>query len=130
MREYAILFCRFSVFACLDDKHKVKVGEPGFLAAAAEGGRQVLVYSSTSFEVGNHDFAKFTITPTVSFLVDITDNIAGSWVTGKVHVLFNDTTFQPSSPSGHAREVISILGERAIDYPVPLLYTDGGPTTV
>ena len=36
MREYAILFCRFSVLACLDDKHKVKVGEPGFPVAAAE----------------------------------------------------------------------------------------------
>ena len=56
MREYAILFRRFSVFACLDDKHEVKVGEPGFPVAAAERGRQVLVHSSTSFEVGDHDF--------------------------------------------------------------------------
>lgn len=43
MREYAVLFRRFSVFACLDDiKHKVKVGEPNYLVAAAECGRQVL----------------------------------------------------------------------------------------
>ena len=38
MREYAILFGRFSVFACLDDKHKVKVGEPGFPVAEVERG--------------------------------------------------------------------------------------------
>ena len=89
MREYAILFRRSSVFACLDDKHKVKVGEPGFPVAAAERGRQVLVHSSTSFEVGNHDFTKTSITPSVSFLVDIPDDITGSWYAGQVHVLFN-----------------------------------------
>ena len=127
MREYAILFGRFSVLACLDDKHKVKVGEPGFPVAAAERGRQVLVRSSTSFEVGDHDFTKTSITPSVSFLVDIPDDITGSWYTGQVHVLFKDTTFEPSSPSRHGTEVVSILGERAIDYPVVFLYTDGGP---
>ena len=68
MREYAILFRRFSAFACLDDKHKVKVGEPGFPVAAAERGRQVLVHSSTSFEV---DFTKISIIPSVSFDVVI-----------------------------------------------------------
>ena len=98
MCEYAIVFHRFLIFACL----------PGFLVTAAERGQQVLVHLSTSFEVGDHDFAKFTITPLVSFLVDIPDNIAkftitpsvsflmdmpdtcniaGSWYTGKVHVL-------------------------------------------
>ena len=127
MREYAILFRRFSVLACLDDKHKVKVGEPGFPVAAAERGRQVLVRSSTSFEVGDHDFTKTSITPSISFLVDIPDDITGSWYTGQVHVLFKDTTFEPSSPSRHGTEVVSILGERAIDYPVVFLYTDGGP---
>ena len=127
MREYAILFHRFSGFACLDDKHKVKVREPGFPVAAAERGRQVLVHSSTSFEVGDHDFAKFTITPSVCFLVDIPDSIAGSWYTGKVHVLFKDTTFEPSSPCSHATEVISILGERAVGYPVLFLYTECRP---
>ena len=43
MRQYAVLFCRLSVFACLDDKHKVKVGEQNYPVAAAERGRQVLV---------------------------------------------------------------------------------------
>ena len=127
MREYAILFHRFSVFACLDDKHKVKVGEPGFPVAAAERGRQVLVHSSTSFEVGDHDFTKSSITPSVTFLVDIPDDIAGSWYAGQVHVLYKDTIFEPSSPSRHGTEIVSILGERAIDYPVLFMYTDGGP---
>lgn len=36
MREHAI-------FACIDDKHRVKVGEPDFPVASAERGRQVIV---------------------------------------------------------------------------------------
>lgn len=63
MREYALLLRRFSQFACLEDKHKVKVGEPNFPIASAERGRQVLVHSSTTFEVGDHDFAKMSIVP-------------------------------------------------------------------
>ena len=122
MREYAILFHRFSAFACLDDKHKVKVGEPGFPIVAAERGRQVLVHSSTSFEVGDHDFTKISIIPSVSFDVEIPDNISGSWYTGQVHVLFKDSTFEPSSPSRHGTEIASILGEGAIDYPMLFMY--------
>ena len=59
--------------------------------------------------------------------MDIPDDIAGSWYAGQVHVLCKDTTFEPSSPSRHGTEIISILGEKAIDYPVLFLYTDGGP---
>ena len=101
MCEYAITFSRFSVFACLYDKHKVKVGEPGLPVAAAERGRQVLVHSSTFFDVGDPNFTKSSITPPVSFLVDIPDDIVGSWYAGQVYVLFKDTTctFEPSSPS-------------------------------
>lgn len=68
IREYAILFHRFSVFACLN-KHE---GELGFLVVAAEHGRQVLVHSS--FEVGDHNFTILQKTSIlVSFLVDIPD---------------------------------------------------------
>ena len=36
MREYALLFKSQSLFICLDDKHRLKVGEPNFPVAAAE----------------------------------------------------------------------------------------------
>ena len=36
MREYALLFKEHSVFLSIDDKHKVKVGEPNCPVAAAE----------------------------------------------------------------------------------------------
>lgn len=41
-------------------------------------------------------------------------------------MLFKDTTFEPSSPSPHGTEIVCILGERGIAYPVVFLYTDGG----
>ena len=37
--ECAIRFKEHSLFLCIDDKHKAKVGEPGYPVAAAERGR-------------------------------------------------------------------------------------------
>ncbi len=50
IREYAVLFRDSSVFVCLGDKHRVKVGEPGTPVAAVERGKQVLVSMSQSFQ--------------------------------------------------------------------------------
>lgn len=59
-REFAVKFRDFSCFVCLDDKHKIKVGEPYCPLAAAEHGRKlrVLVGSGATFEVSDHDFSK------------------------------------------------------------------------
>ena len=40
MREMSVLFREHSVFVCLDNKHRCKIGEPSFSVAAAE--RRVL----------------------------------------------------------------------------------------
>ena len=45
LRKCVLRFREFCVFACADDKHQVKVGEPSCLVAVAERGRQVLVRS-------------------------------------------------------------------------------------
>ena len=52
MREYALLLRNHCSFICVDDKHKVKVGEPGFAVASAERGRRVPVRSDEFFMVG------------------------------------------------------------------------------
>ena len=82
-------------FVCIDDKHTIKVGEPGFPLAAAEGGCEVIVSTSNTFVVGDHDFSKFKITPSVTLLVDIPDTIQGSFYTGQVFIGL--TVFEPSS---------------------------------
>lgn len=53
----------------MDDKHKVKCGEPNYPIAAAERGKQVIVGPNQVMAVGDHDFTKSTITPSVNLLV-------------------------------------------------------------
>jgi len=43
LREHAVMIRDMSVFVCMDDKHRIKVGEPGVPVATAERGRRVLV---------------------------------------------------------------------------------------
>ena len=64
-REHSILLRDQSVFASLDDKHQIKVGEPGFPVAAAECGRRVLVSHDTTFEVRDHAFTCMSIVPSL-----------------------------------------------------------------
>ena len=79
-------FNRNTTFVSMDDKHKVKVGEPGCPLAAVERGRQVLVGLDTVFQVADHDLSRFTLTPSVIFASDIPYSIDGSFYEGQVHV--------------------------------------------
>ena len=47
MREYAIKVKEHCLFVCLDDKHRLKIGEPGCPVAAMERGKRVLVKKGT-----------------------------------------------------------------------------------
>lgn len=51
LREYAVLFWDSSLFLCLDDKHRVKLGEPIVPVVAAERGKKVIISTSHSFQV-------------------------------------------------------------------------------
>ena len=82
MREYALMVREHCLFVCLDDKHKIKVGEPGFPVATAERGRRVLVRADEFFTVGDHDFTKFSLIPSVAFILDIPLQISDSWYSG------------------------------------------------
>ena len=84
MRDYASKFREISIFACIEDKHRIKLPEPGFPVAAAERGRQVIVSNHDTFAVGDHDFCKFSLIPSVILLVDIPESIEGSWYAGDV----------------------------------------------
>ena len=122
MREHAR-------FLFIDDKHRAKVGEPGFPAMAAAGrGRQVIVAHDTSFEVGDHDFTKFSLIPSVVLQVDIPENVSESWYHGQVTVTLKDAAFEPSSLMRHTTELSKLLEGDA--KPIFFLYSDGGPTTV
>ncbi len=57
MNNYAVLNREISLFISLDDKHKVKVGEPGNPVAAVERGRRVIVNGQDTLVVGDHNFS-------------------------------------------------------------------------
>lgn len=124
-REYAVHFKEHSAFLCIDDKHRAKVGEPGYPVAAAERGRRVIVARGTSFQVGDHDFTKFSVVPSVVLNVDIPDSVAQSWYRGKVTVTLKEAALEPSSPFRHAAELSHLLAQDP--KPILFLYSDGGP---
>ena len=70
LKELTITFYEHTTLDCLDDKHKIKVGEPGFPVAAIDRGKQVLVGINISFEVGDHDFTNAKLTPSVALVCD------------------------------------------------------------
>ena len=128
IREYAIICRDFCNFICLDDKHRVKVGEPEVPVAAVERGRQVLVSKNERMVVADHDFTKFSLIPSVIFQVNIPEEISETWYTGQVYIGFKDAVFEPSSPIRHAAELYSVLSSTSTStLPVLFLYTDGGP---
>ena len=126
MWEYSVTYKDLSSFVCLDDKHWIKCGEPGYPVAAAEWGRCVVVSKSESFEVGDHDFCKFSIIPSVSLLINIPESIECSWYEGKVYVAYNDAIYESSSPIWHAAELHSILLTKIGSKSILFVYTDGG----
>ena len=71
MREMSVLHRDIAHLVSIDDKHKIKVGEPGYPLAAAERGKQVLVGSNQVMAVGDHDFSKSTLTPSVHMIVSM-----------------------------------------------------------
>ena len=127
MREYALKFRSQSLLICLDDRHHLKVGEPNFPVAAAERVRRVIFSLHEEFQVGDHDFTRFSIIPSVIFRIDIPKSIEESWYDGQVCVTFKEVVFQSSSPMRHGTELNSWLTTEIGDKSIMFLYTDGGP---
>ncbi|PKY58409.1 hypothetical protein RhiirA4_449266, partial [Rhizophagus irregularis] len=127
LKELAITFKDYSWLVFMDDKHRCKVGEPGYPVAAVERGKQVIVSCNKSFVVSDHDFTKCGIIPSVTMFCDIPMNIEDSFYQGKVYAGLKDPIFQPSSPMRHNSELYNLLANDKQQNPFLLIYTDGGP---
>lgn len=125
-KDFAWTFQEFATFVSSDDKHTVKIGEPGLPVAAVERGKEVICSMDRKFAVADHDFTKFSFSPSVHFIIDIPENIDWSFYTGVVNVGLKENAFQASSAPQHATELSSIL-KNVETKPLLLLYTDGGP---
>ena len=126
-REYALLVRDHAIFVCIDDKHRIKVGEPDAPVSSAERGRHVIVHSGTSLQSSDHDFTTFSIIPSVILLCEIPSEISGSWYDGDVKVMFKEGAFEPSSPLRHSAELANTIFGQVITKPVLFIYSDGGP---
>ncbi len=128
LREFAIQFGEHTAFVSQDDKHFVKVGEPGNPVAAVDRGRQVVVARDIAMAVSDHDFTKSKIIPSVSLVSEIPEDINQSFYTGQVCVTLKEGIFEPSSCLRHCRELLDVLeSTRQHMKPILCLYTDGGP---
>lgn len=83
--------------------------------------------SAKKLAVADRDFTKFSLTPSVSFLIEIPEKITESFYTGRAFVGLKDNAFQPSSPIRHMTELKGVLRAVNDTHPILLLYTDGGP---
>ena len=125
LREFSIAYHDYSTLVSMDDKHVVKIGEPGYPVSGLERGKQVLVSPATHFTVGDHDFTKISLVPSVIFMVNIPESMGGTLYHGKVLVGLKDSTFQSLSSIRHARELKGLQSSGDTN-PIVLLYTDGG----
>ena len=130
LKEFAAKFRNICSLVCLDDKHMLKVGEPDFPVAAVDRGKRVLVAKDTALSVGDHDFTKVKIVPSVALVVEVPEAVSDSFYNGQVVVTLKEAAFQPSSAIRHSAELLSTLKVcqvNGIISPVLALYTDGGP---
>ena len=97
--------------------------------ASTERGRQVIVHSGTWLEAADHDFTKFSITPSMFLVCDIPEEVPGSWYTGEVIVMLKEGAFQPSCPLRHSTELSNILRDRVQHKPIFFVIQMGALTT-
>ncbi|KAI8487989.1 hypothetical protein Bbelb_344370 [Branchiostoma belcheri] len=84
LKSFAVKFREYTALVFMDDKHGIKVGEPGYPVAAVGRGKSVLVSRDTVFAVADHDFTKLKITPSVTLGCDIPESESDSFYRGKV----------------------------------------------
>jgi hypothetical protein len=126
-KEMAILLKMNSWLIFMDDKHRCKIGEPGYPVAAVERGKQVIVSKNKIFKVADNDFTKCGIISSVTILCNIPNIIDESFYHGQVYISLKDPIFQPSDSLRHMTELYKILNNTNENKPYLFLYTDGGP---
>ncbi|KAK6182623.1 hypothetical protein SNE40_010265 [Patella caerulea] len=62
LKEFCVKFRDFCTVLCINDKHQVKLGEPGFPIACTDRGRAAVVHvpSQEQHSAGDHDFSQLS----------------------------------------------------------------------
>ena len=118
-KEYAVLHRERALFISVDDKHRLKIGEPGFPVAAVDRGKQVIVSMDSAMKVADHDFTKSSLIPSGQFIVDIPESSNESFHSGDVHIGLKDAAFESSSGMRHSAELYRTLVNINLSYKCP-----------
>ena len=113
------------VFACMDDKAKVPIGEPGEPTSTNVSNRPTLAVRSHLPTAMDHDHTRGSFTPS-SILHSEIPSEGCSFYHGQVDVLLKDSVFAPSNPFLHVAEWTASMALDKIHPPIVFLYTDGG----
>ena len=68
-------------------------------------GKKVLVSVNKPFMVGDHDFTRSSLTPSVALFIEIPESTNGSFYHGQVCVGIKDSVFEASSTYRHTAEL-------------------------
>jgi len=117
LREYALHFRSESLLICLDDKHRMKCGKPGFPVAAAERGWRVIVSLNEEFQVGDHDFTRIQHNPKCHVSID---TIKGSWYSDQVRVKRGGVSTVLTNETWSRTELLAHYTTRKQVHSVPL----------
>ena len=84
--------------------------------------RKVIIPTGSQLLAGDHDFTKYSIVPFVVILIEIPEEISGSWYSWHDLVMLKQRTFQPSSPAHTSTELATIIECNAPNLPVLFMY--------
>ncbi|KAL7538123.1 hypothetical protein ACHAXR_008302 [Thalassiosira sp. AJA248-18] len=123
-------------FCGQDDKAKVPVGDevPVSTGVRANSRGIISVGYEGRMRAMDHDFHYTNITPSVTLICNIPDDISGSFYmgdedggTGHIFVTLRDSIFDPSEVFDHCAQLIDVLRQKGLNPTVLVLQTDGGP---
>ena len=127
LRAMAVdLVCTKPVFACMDDKAKIPIGEPGEPTSTSVRTRPTLALKGHVPTAMDHDHTRGSFTPSVILFSQIPCEEGGSFYHGQVDVRLKDSVFTRSNPFLHAAELSSSMAHDDLHPSVVFVYTDGG----
>ena len=70
--------------------------------------------AGASFEVGDHDFTKFSLVPSVALVNHIPSALKTLWYRGQLITTLKEGAFEPSSPLRHAAELKNYFANKVL----------------
>ena len=115
------------LFAYMDDKAKVPIGEPSQPTSTNVRNHPSMALTNQPLTAMDHDQTKCSLTPSVILSCVIPTQTDGSFYSDQADVRLKASVFEPSNPFWHMAELslsTTLTGNQFP--PVAFVYTDGG----